>query len=1090
MATVNDMRAAASGDVERNIRFRIRTDWIAALAWLLLALQGTTAIAGDEPAPFSRLASWPGYPRGSVRSIASHDSHLIFALGESGLVVVDPAVGTGSLRASLEVPGGCFDLVVAGDTGYLAMGLGGLGVVDFSEDARPRLIRVVALPEPVFRLAMDGPRLVASGSRCHLLDLTHPTEPRLAGQFVGTGAPVELAISGDRLYLAIIDAVVIVDISQMESPQMLGRRSFARGWIAQVAAQGRYLFVSIPPAKAILVVDVSNPESPKDVESLSSSAQSFALWGSRLVAWDNQQGVIAWDVSDPRAPIELGRQPFPNRSVASGRTAIALDRVWFPANDGLNPGVRLDPGSGPAVDREVILDAGWARDLAVDGDRVYVADGSGGLVVLQREGDSILKEVGRFQTNSSVDAVSVSGGRAAILMGGQVSFLDVRDPARITVLGDVTGLWYSYGGRPVALYGEHAYLGGSGLSVAHLTELPHCTATSVLELASACSVSIQRGHLVACANNWAGIYDLQDPIRPKLLGQHLAPRLGQTWTMTELGLVGDLGFVATDTFGLEVVDLRELAMPRSLGSSLPWRRFGRVIPYGRWGLGTVDGLLSLLDPSNPADVQVVSPNPEATASGTFERMGSDVVIADGGRGVALRSLPAAEPAFLRAPSPRRVVPEGLGFTLESEVSGSGQLALQWLHNGTAIPGATGERLEISADTVGVGGIYTLVASNAMGQVAGPEVEVRRSVPVSLVEMGRLPIATDRLAVAGNLVVTIQRSSEIAAYEFPPAGTPKEVWRTKLTAPAADLEVHGDYLYAVGEFLGLVILDLQTGRTIRELSVSGAWNVHVAGNRAYVAFADSGMSAYDVADPTQPSSGNFWSYQHRMMAGNERTLVTVALNGQVYILDLDHLGWRFPGEYPVPQPLVSLVCGPRWAAFSIGPGFGNWPTFAEHGPQLHIVEVAQPAFPRRLGTYPVDVPFRTMTISGEWLYAASERGLHVVDLSDPTAPRTVLDHAVNWNSTGIAVQGNRIWVAEGPEGLRWFDLQAESPVRLGVDRLSEGSAALFWPAGLGATLERSPTTDLGQWTEVTEAGPEGSYRLPSGISGSFFRLRVP
>ncbi|MBN8247097.1 MAG: hypothetical protein J0L84_06595 [Verrucomicrobia bacterium] len=1023
-------------------------------------------------------------------AVASHGSHLIFALGDSGLVVVDPAVATGTRLAGLEIPGGCYDLMVAGDLAYLAMGSRGLGVVDFSDDIKPSLIRVVDLPEAVFRLAMDGPRLAASGSRCHLLDLTHPTEPQLAGQFKGAVAPVYLTILGNNLYLAVGDGLEIVDLSRLDFPQLMGRISFPRIALSQLAVRGHHVFVSLPGARGIAVVDVSNPESPKEVARLPASVQSFTLWGSRLVARDPQEGVIAWDVSNPVAAISLGRLSLPNRSVLPGRAAIALDRVWFPAQDGWIPGVGLDPGLGPTVDREVTLDTGWARDLAVDGDRIYVADGAGGLVVLRREGNSILKEIGRFQTNSSMDAVSVSGGRAAILNLGQVSFLDVRDPARISILGDVAGHWYSYGGKPLALSGEHAYLGGGGLSVATLTELPHCTATPVLEMPSACSVSIQRGHLVACANQWVGIYDLQDPARPRIVGQHRAPTLGRVWTMTGLGIAGDFGFVATDSFGLEMVDLRELGMPRSLGNSLPWRHFGQVISHGRSGLGAVDGLLSLLDPTNPADVQVVSPNPEATVTGAFERMGADVVIADGGRGVALRSLPPTEPAFLRMPSPRRVVPEGLGVTLESEVSGSEPLALQWLRNGTPIPGATGERLALSADAVGAGGLYSLVASNGVGRVVGPEVEVRRPVPVNLAESGRLPIATDRLVVAGNLVITIQRGSEIAAYKFSPAGIPGEIWRAPLRAPAVNLSIHENFIHAVGDLLGLVILDLQTGRTIHELTVSGADGIHVAGNWAYLTFGNSGMSSYDLTDPANPISGSFWSYRHWMAAGNDRTLVNVAMNGQVHILDLAHLGWSFPDDFPVRQPLVSLVCGPRWAALSIGPGFGDWPTFTEHGPLLHFIEVAQPAFPRRLGTYDVDVPFRTMAISGEWLYAASERGLRILDLSDPTAPRLVLDHGVNWNPLGIAVQGNRIWVAEGPEGLRWFALNAVVPLRLGLDRLEGGAAALSWPAGLGVTLERSATVDFQQSTEVTAMGIDGSYRLPTDLGESFFRLRQP
>lgn len=69
------------------------------------------------------------------------------------------------------------------------------------------------------------------------------------------------------------------------------------------------------------------------------------------------------------------------------------------------------------------------------------------------------------------------------------------------------------------------------------------------------------------------------------------------------------------------------------------------------------------------------------------------------------------------------ISEGEPLMLSVAATGTAPIALQWKKNGVVIPGATGEAFAVSDSTLGDSGSYTVVLSNAAGEVTSQPISV-------------------------------------------------------------------------------------------------------------------------------------------------------------------------------------------------------------------------------------------------------------------------------------------------------------------------------------------------------------------------------
>jgi hypothetical protein len=90
-------------------------------------------------------------------------------------------------------------------------------------------------------------------------------------------------------------------------------------------------------------------------------------------------------------------------------------------------------------------------------------------------------------------------------------------------------------------------------------------------------------------------------------------------------------------------------------------------------------------------------------------------------------------------------------------------------------------------------------------------------------------------------------------------------------------------------------------------------------------------------------------------------------------------------------------------------------YAGLGPELAIVDVADPSQPTRRGYVVLPQIVRDVAIRGQFAYvAAGEAGLQIVDVSNAPAPVVVATLDVPGSADRVAVAGARAYVADGPE----------------------------------------------------------------------------
>jgi len=87
---------------------------------------------------------------------------------------------------------------------------------------------------------------------------------------------------------------------------------------------------------------------------------------------------------------------------------------------------------------QVLASEGFAMDVSVSGDRVYVAESAGGLSIWEKAGGKEFKRVGRFEVQGKpIRQVEVpdSGDRIMVQVGGtQFAILDISDPSQVKSL--------------------------------------------------------------------------------------------------------------------------------------------------------------------------------------------------------------------------------------------------------------------------------------------------------------------------------------------------------------------------------------------------------------------------------------------------------------------------------------------------------------------------------------------------------------------------------------------------------------------------------------------------------------------------------
>jgi hypothetical protein len=416
-----------------------------------------------QPALVRRIAAPPLGEFGMVSTVAAAGGYAYVGLADDGLWVVNLAAASASASADQASFSGT--VVQAPDHHFVGK-LYHAGSLLLSVDnlsgspGQPRIWNVSNPAAPVdlgrVNTRSDASGVVVAGSYLFVSTFYqglaiynwNPAQPltaTLAGSLpVATGA-VDVALSGDgqRALLATDGALALVDVANRAAPVLKDLEPAPVSFYTRLAVQGGRVFAAAGEA-ALQVYSISTTSLTFTLErGLRGSQLAAAGAGTNVYLAANTQGVERLNATDPASPTLTGRTSLglgaqavttsgsylavgagdqvvvvdPSSLAETGRVAVPdFNQVWALAGAGDNvfvaaghAGVCSVAIAGGVPKLRTCLDTdGEAKDVALDGTRLYVADSGNGVVVVNAADPDNLQSLGRY-TSAFALAVALAG---------------------------------------------------------------------------------------------------------------------------------------------------------------------------------------------------------------------------------------------------------------------------------------------------------------------------------------------------------------------------------------------------------------------------------------------------------------------------------------------------------------------------------------------------------------------------------------------------------------------------------------------------------------------------------------------------------
>lgn len=516
-----------------------------------------------------------------------------------------------------------------------------------------------------------------------------------------------------------------------------------------------------------------------------------------------------------------------------------------------------------------------------------------------------------------------------------------------------------------------------------------------------------------------------------------------------VALQGNYAYVASDDFGLSVIDVSHPEAPVGVGATIPSFRGVDVavdgtlaVVTGMLGLDSVLRVVDISDPHNPVTVAIVeniSGNVDLAGAFAYVRQASKLTVFD-----------------LRTPSSPSVIGQSGQLVGVNDIAVVGQRA--YVAGGSsfyvfdvsnpASPQLLGSDPSVSggAGDVAVHGGYAFVSNFTKVHVYNVSNPASPTLVTSIPSgAGALTATANRLYLAGSALKTYDTSNptapalmgvtdDVIVHAVAASGS-----RVFATSPSTGNDAHRG---------GLYILDAQNGSAISVLAQVPS-TVNIQGIAALGSLAVttslSGLRVVDTGDPTHPVviaflegyfrgvalSGNYAYVRVGTRLGvvdlttptNPRLLDEISLPGGDDIVIAGSHAYVTAGgtlrvfslSNPVAPQEVGSVSIPN-GALNVAVD-GNY-AFVGNFSATHIVNVSNPASPRIVGSFSGGTT--GVAASQGHLYVAAQSAFRVVDVSSPTSPalRSTSD---GFGAVSVAVVGNRAYVGTSQDGVVIYDV---------------------------------------------------------------------
>lgn len=464
------------------------------------------------------------------------------------------------------VGGTPWDIAIEGNFAYVAAGVA-LTILDVSDPSQPRLAgywisggktRDVAVSDRVAYVAAGAAGLC-------VVDVSDSAHPVLIGQFTTRGPAEGLALSNGIAYVVGgYPGVDVIDVSNCRAPAGLCHWDGAPA--RDVIVNDGYAYVTCVGAdgdgywRVVSILDISNVIEPRQVGRLEILGHGpVEVSGRYAYIAEFEQGIRVMDVSDPANPVAVGLWECPGAWGTSmevvGRYLYLSARWGTPGPDRLS----VVDISVPVNPREVGSRGAATGRVAVVGGRAYVASPDVGVTVIDVSVPSQPAHMGHWVAPDSTQDVAMANGCAYAASYG-IHIVDLSDPANPLRVGWWAAWAYFHGASCMApadryIYVTNCYPGFQAVDISNPSH-PCDVWPDTYFWARAVTVSGTYAYLV---DRGLRVINIADPARPRLVAGIASPYSSENVAAAE-----GYAYVAEFAQGLWVVDVSDPTNPRSV----------------------------------------------------------------------------------------------------------------------------------------------------------------------------------------------------------------------------------------------------------------------------------------------------------------------------------------------------------------------------------------------------------------------------------------------------------------------------------------------------------------------------------------------
>ncbi|WP_321431112.1 PKD domain-containing protein [uncultured Methanolobus sp.] len=749
------------------------------------------------------------YTGGHAQGIAVSDSYAYVADDYNGLVIIDisnPATPTLAGRYGKDGYALCeyaLNVAVLDSYVYVADGLNGLIILSTNTTSSPNTLPTATISSILPNPAIEGETVTFEGvgSDSDGSIVSYNWTSNIDGHLSDSAnfSTHDLSVGNHTIYFSVQDndgawsevkaAMLIIK----KAPMNVTLESRLGGAITTIAISGDYVYYA--QGEDLVVMDIRNSSHPSEIGRINTSSLIYDINIVQNYAYVvSSNGLIILDITNPALPTFEGSYAGISRGVAvQGNYAYVANINSLIILDITNPAVPIFTGSYDV----------YVNNVDVEGDYAYVASDDNGLLILDVSIPSSMKLVGKYDTGDAYDVIIEDDYAYVADMDNGLVIVDITYPASPSFVGSCDTDDWTWN---VVISGDYAYMAsdGNGLVILNIANPAEPTFVGNYELDLAYSVVIADSYAYV-ADLYSGlvVLDITNPATPVVTSVY--DSIGDALNLV---LDDNYVYIADDYNGLVIVNIDEPTKPISESifnmegnteDVAVMDKYAYVI--GTHGLTIID----VTDPSSPILKESYHTNGSAQA---VYLKGNYAYVADGINGLVIvdvtnPSSPLLVGSYDTAGSANDIEIEGNYAYIADEENG---LTIVDISNPTKpiLSGIcdTGDY----AFGVSVEGNYAYVTDFVRGLVIVDVTDKTAPVIVGTYYIGNSPSIgwAEDVCINGDYAY-VAWSDGLLIVNIKDPSAPILAGSYSATSVARDVEVLGDYVYLANAFNGLVIL---------------------------------------------------------------------------------------------------------------------------------------------------------------------------------------------------------------------------------------------------------------------------------------------